>query len=285
MTSAPTTGRTGTAAALPQIVPGSFLLGSALDLRRDMLGAFERAFAEHGDVVRFLAGPPGLRLELCVLFHPDAAHRMLAGNSPNYRKESVIYSEVRNAFGDGLLTSQDEEWQRQKRFLQPLFRAKQVDGYATDMSEQVHGLVRRWRSRPAGTVDLHDEMTRLTLATVCRILFGEDLGRALPAVQRAFQPLSEACLRRATAPMRLPTRVPTPVNRQRNRARDALYGICDEIVAREAAAADGRVWCTGRPRDGAQPSGRPSPYPAPTARGPAGSSVTASPLSCGPRCH
>jgi cytochrome P450 len=45
-----------------------------------------------------------------VLFHPDAAHRVLAGFSANYRKENVFYSEVRNAFGDGLLTSQDEEW-------------------------------------------------------------------------------------------------------------------------------------------------------------------------------
>jgi cytochrome P450 len=238
MTSAPTTGRTGPAAVLPPIVPGSFLLGSALDLRRDMLGAFERAFVRHGDVVRFLAGPPGLRLGLYVLFHPDAAHRVLAGFSANYRKEAVFYSEVRSAFGDGLLTSQDEEWQRQKRFLQPLFRARQVDGYATDMSGQVHGLVRRWRSQPAGTVDLHEEMTRLTLATVCRILFGEDLGRALPVVQRAFEPLGEACLRRAMAPVRLPTGVPTPMNRQRNRAREALYGVCDEIVARRRASGD-----------------------------------------------
>ncbi len=238
MTSAPAIGRTGPAAALPPIVPGSFLLGSALDLRRDMLGTFERAFAEQGDVVRFLAGPPGMRQGLYVLFHPDAAHRVLASFSANYRKENVFYSEVRNGFGDSLLTSQDDEWQRQKRFLQPLFRPKQVDGYAADMSEQVDGVARRWRSRPASTVDLHEEMTRLTLATVCRILFGEDLGRALPVVQREFAPLGEAVLRRTMAPMRLPVGVPSPVNRRLTRARVALYGVCDEIVARRRASGD-----------------------------------------------
>ncbi len=34
---------TEAASGAPPVVPGSFLLGSALDLRRDMLAAYERA--------------------------------------------------------------------------------------------------------------------------------------------------------------------------------------------------------------------------------------------------
>ena len=140
--------------------------------------------------------PPRARVELLVLFHPDAAHRVLAV-ARNYRKENVFYSELRSAFGDGLLTSQDAQWQRQKRFLQPLFVSRRVDDYAAAMNEQVHEIIRRWRSRPPGIIDLHEEMTRLTLATVCRILFGEDLGQVLPVVQRTFGPLGDAvaCVR------------------------------------------------------------------------------------------
>ena len=108
----------------PPLVSGSFLLGSALEMRTDMLGACERAFRDHGDVVRFRLGPPGLNRELYFIFHPDGAHRVLAGNAANYRKANVFYTEIREAFGDGLLTSQDDDWQRQKRFLQPLFGPK-----------------------------------------------------------------------------------------------------------------------------------------------------------------
>lgn len=103
--SLPTTARPGTTLAAPPVVPGSFLLGSALDLRRDMLAACEREFQRYGDAVRFRAGPPGARLDLHMLFHPDAAHRVLAGWSANYRKENVFYSELRSAFGDGLRRS------------------------------------------------------------------------------------------------------------------------------------------------------------------------------------
>jgi hypothetical protein len=89
------------------VAPGSFLLGSTMELRRDMLGAYERAFGRYGDVVRFRAGPPGARIELHVLCHPDAAHRVLAAASANYRKDNVFYAEIRSAFGNGLLTSED----------------------------------------------------------------------------------------------------------------------------------------------------------------------------------
>jgi cytochrome P450 len=75
-------------------------------------------------------------MEMHMLFHPEAAHRVLAGWPANYRKENVFYSEIRSAFGDGLLTTQDAEWQRQKRYLQPLFVARRVNGYATAMTEQ-----------------------------------------------------------------------------------------------------------------------------------------------------
>jgi cytochrome P450 len=240
VTTLPTNAPAGTAPRVPPVVPGSWLLGSTLDLRRDMLAACERAFHGYGEAVRFLAGPPGLRLELYLLFHPDAAHHVLAGSAANYRKNNPFYNEIRGAFGDGLLTSQDAEWQRQKRFLQPLFTAKRVAGYASVMSEQASEVARRWRLRPSGTVDLHEEMTRLTLRIVCLVLFGEDVRQALPVVQRSFGPLGEAVRRRGMAPARLPVGWPTPVNRRLVRARQALYGVCDEIVARRRAGSSGQ---------------------------------------------
>jgi cytochrome P450 len=230
----------GPASGMAPVVPGSLWLGSALDLRRDMLGLCEQAFERYGDAVRFRFGPPGARMELHVFFHPEAAHRVLAGWSANYRKENVFYSEMRGAFGDGLLTAEDAGWQRQKRYLQPLFVARRVNGYAAAMTEQVRHVVQRWRARPAGPVDLHAEMTRLTLATVCRILFGEDHEQALPVVHRTFGPLADAVRRRALAGGRVPRGWPTPVNRQLRRGQRELQGVCDQLVADRRASGERR---------------------------------------------
>jgi len=223
----------------PPVALGSFLLGSALELRGDMLGALERAFHTHGDLLRFSVGPPGLRRELWAVFHPDGAQRVLAGNAGNYRKDNVFYGEVRRAVGDGLLTSQDDDWQRQKRFLQPLFTHRRVVGYADTIAGQVEELIRRWRSRPPAVVDLHEQMTRLTLTVVCRVLFGHDADQALPVVQRWFGPLGESVLRRGIAPVRTPLRWPTGINRQLVLARQELHGVCEEILTNRRAAGSG----------------------------------------------
>ena len=52
------------------------MLGSGVELRRDLLGAFERSRA-HGDVVRFLAGPPGWRVHLHAVHSPEGARHVL----------------------------------------------------------------------------------------------------------------------------------------------------------------------------------------------------------------
>ena len=193
----------GTTLGVAPVVPGSFLLGSALDLRRDMLGLCERAFQRYGDVVRFRFGPPGARMESAPAVPAAADH-------PGCR------------------------WQRQKRYLQPLCQREQ---YATAIpaAQQV---VQRWRARPPGTVDLHEEMTGLTLATVGRILFGEDLGQVLPVMQRTFGPLGDAVRRRALAGGRVPRGWPTPVNQRLRRAQHELQSVCDQIVAHRRASGD-----------------------------------------------
>jgi cytochrome P450 len=212
------------------LVPGSILLGSAGDIRADMLGTCERAFRDFGDVVRIRVGLPRIGRELHFVFDPDGAHHVLAGNAANYRKDNVFYAEIRGVFGDGLLTSQDDDWQRQKRFLQPLFTHRRVTGYTATISEQVDSMIADWRAEPAADRDMHHEMTRLTLRVVCRLLFGNNIEQALPVVQRWFGPLGESVRRRSMAPFRLPSAWPTPVNRRLTRARQELFAVCDEII-------------------------------------------------------
>ena len=216
--------------------PGRPLLGSMLDLRDDFLGTLERAHRAYGDVVRFQVGPPRLGRQLYVVFHPEAAHQILGSQWQDYRKDTRFYSEIRDGIGDGLLTSQDDDWVRQKRFIQPLFTVKRVNSYAESMAAESARLVSEWRARGEGTLDIHHEMTKLTLRMVVRILFGADADQVLPVVQSAFPVLSEAALLRAFAPLQLPLSWPTPINRRARRAQAALFGVCDEIITRRRAS-------------------------------------------------
>jgi len=222
----------------PRGVP---LIGSARELRRDLLGLHLRAMREHGDVVRFWAGPPGARLVFYTVYHPDAVQRVLAGESGRYRKDNPFYAEVRWAFGDGILSSQDERWRRQRRLTQPLFTKARVAAAVPSIVAETDRLAQRWRPAAGGDgiVDLHAEMTRLTMLVVGRAVFGADFEEVLPAVSETFPPLAEYTLKRGFAPLRTPRSWPTPANRRAASAQRALYRVVDGMVARRRAAPTG----------------------------------------------
>ncbi|MER5636843.1 cytochrome P450 [Kitasatospora sp. NPDC002227] len=221
--------------------PGLPLIGSMVDLARQPLQAMLAAQRDYGDVVRFAFGPPGLRGEIYAVFSPEGAHQVLAGQAANFRKESTLYEEVRSTVGNGLLTAQDADYQRQRRLIQPLFTRRRVDGYAGAVAVEAAALVERWSAVPGGVVEAVAEMSRFALRTVSRILFGADVEAAVDVVRGAFPVLGEYLLARSFSPLHAPRSWPTPANRRALAAQRELYRVCDGIIARRRAAGPGKA--------------------------------------------
>jgi cytochrome P450 len=229
-------------AAAPPHPRANPVLGSALDLRRSQIRTYERVMRELGDVVRLVVGPPGLRFDLYCVFHPDGIKAVLAGSRERYSKGNRFYKQIAEAFGWGLLTSEGELWQRQRRLVQPLFTRKQVAAYAELMAEEAATVAERWDrdARNGGDgVDANAEMVRLALRVVGRAIFGEDVARAGQVLDSAFPVLNRHTFRRAMSPLAPPASWPTPDNRRAARAQRALYEVVDELIAsRQQAGAD-----------------------------------------------
>ncbi|MFI6277467.1 cytochrome P450 [Streptomyces sp. NPDC050988] len=212
------------------------LLGSALDLRRDSLEVFLRARRDHGDVVRLSAGPPGVRTVLHCVFSAEGVQQVLASQAANFRKDNQFYEELRQSAGNGLLTAQDDDYRRQRRLIQPLFTKRQVDTYATAVTLEADGTVERWRDAADGVVDVVREMDRLALRTVSRILFGADVEAAVDVIHDNFPVVSEYVTRRGFSPVNPPRSWPLPSNRRHEAASQAVYAVCDRIIAERRAA-------------------------------------------------
>ena len=218
------------------------VLGSALDLRRSQIRTYERVMRELGDVVRLSVGPPGVRFDLYCVFHPDGVKAVLAGSRAGYSKGNRFYRQIAQAFGRGLLTSEGELWQRQRRLIQPLFTRKRIATYAELMAEEAAAVAERWdrAARNGGDVDANAEMVRLALRVVGRAIFGDDVARAGEVLDSAFPVLNRHTFRRAMSPLAPPASWPTPDNRRAARARRVLYGVIDELIAhRQQSGADG----------------------------------------------
>ncbi|ELS53700.1 cytochrome P450 [Streptomyces viridochromogenes] len=228
-----------TSAPQAPIVTASPLFGSMGDLLNDPLGAYLRARRDHGDVVRFRAGPPGLRSDIYAVFSAEGAQQVLATRAADFRKDNVFYEELRQSVGNGLLTSQDEVYLRQRRLVQPLFTRRRVNGYASQVAGEAAALAAVWREAPGGSVELVGEMHRFALRVVGRILFGTDVEKAFEVIERTMPPLQEYSLKRGFSPLKAPRTWPTPANRRAGRLQAELYGLCDGIIESRRGREDG----------------------------------------------
>jgi cytochrome P450 len=223
----------------PPEVPGGWLTGAARALLRDPLGTYQQAQA-HGDVVAMRVGPRRLGVTSTILYHPDQVQHVLAGAAASYAKQGPVYDELRLWFGDGLLSADSgPRWQTRRRILQPLFTARQVAGFDIAMRDETEVMLRRWdaSTRAGEPVDLHHDITALTLRVVSRVLFGGEADRTEATVASTYPVLSRHVLRRLTSLVPLPPGVPFPANVRAGDAKRRLFAAARDVVRLRTDAA------------------------------------------------
>ncbi len=216
---------------------GRPLVGTFPGMRRDYLGTISRADRDVGGLARIVAGPPGWRLTVISVTSPELIEEVLS-RPDDFRKQHPGYRELRRALGDNVLTSEDEVWHRQRRFLASMFTRRRVaTSYAPVMTDEAQRLVIRWRrAAERGTeLDAYPEMIAMASRVSGRILFGADMSAAADLLTR-FRRVNDQLLRRAVSPHPLPTYLPTPGNRRMNRGLAQTRQIVDELIARRRAS-------------------------------------------------
>jgi cytochrome P450 len=213
---------------------GSLLGGNFRDVRRDVLSFLTQCAREYGDIVRYRL----FSFRGYLLSHPDYIKEVLVRNPNNFIKGRGLRANS-IVFGRGMLTSEGEQWRRQRRLAQPTFHRERIAGYGAVMLQYAEEMLQGWRD---GEVrDISEEMMGLTLQITARILFGADVADEIPRVKEAFEEIS----RQNAGPTRLfhlPDAIPTPANVRYNRAvrqlNAVVYRIIDQRSARGGNDAD-----------------------------------------------
>jgi cytochrome P450 len=215
----------------PRIGP----VGTIRAFRRDPIGLLERA-AAFGDVAR-LRTP---RYPTFVLNHPDLVWDVLVTDNRSFHKGPTMEA-AKRVLGDGLLTSEGEHHRRQRRLIQPLFQSARLGAYVPAMLELADRASERWRD--GQVLDVHAEMSRLTLGIVVATLFGFDLDeREARAVSAALTEVLAQYPRSFSPFLRLSERLPLPANTRFDHATRVfdrtVYGLIDRRRAEGAHGDD-----------------------------------------------
>ena len=194
-------------------------------LRGNVLQLLPRAAYEEEVVALSLFGR-----RLFLFNDPQAIHRVLAENLDNYRRPPVTRRILRPIVGDGLLLSEGEDWQRQRRTVAPAFAgravpvlARHIVGAAADAADGLAGS----GDRP---VDLLAAMQVLALEIAARSMFSLEMQRYGPALRELIGRYRPRLGQPSPLDIILPTAMPTPRDLGRARFRSRWIELMDAII-------------------------------------------------------
>ena len=231
-------------------------MGVMSEFNRDQLGFIERAQREYGDVVwmRFLYVPA------IFIYHPDDVEYVLVTNPKNFIKSMSLRSNFfQRLVGNGLLTSQGEEWKRARRLSQPAFHRERVASYAQVMVDYPQRLAAKWQE--GETRDIHPDMMRLTLEIVVQCLFSADVSSDVDEVGATLKELVKPFASQATLKWILNNRLPTPAHLRFHALAKKIDNVVYRIISERRASGQDEgdllsMLLAARDEDGTQMSDR-----------------------------
>ena len=212
---------------LPPGPRGVPFLGSLLAIRRNPIAAFSDAASRYGEVVYFKIGPRRGYL----ITNPRDVRHVLQDNARNYHK-SPLYEKLKLSIGNGLLTSEDDFWLRQRRIAQPAFHRQHLAALGGMMVEAAQDTAAHWSDLSAAgkPVDVEQEMMRLTRAVVLRTLLGTDLGPFSETIDEVWTTINRH-VGESFWSLGFADKLPTARNRRFQAARASLRAAVEYVIS------------------------------------------------------
>ena len=161
----------------------------------DALSTLVRMFDRCGDAFRVHSTT--LQRDVWVLSHPDHVRHVLVDHHANFTK-GIGIERVAILLGNGLMTSEGDQWRRQRRMVQPAFHRRIIGTWMPHIQAANVRLAQRWSeaAREGATINVTQDMSDVTLDVVLRALFGDDLARLdLPGGESPFAMLTDETAR------------------------------------------------------------------------------------------
>jgi len=201
------------------------------NFRSNPIPFLERLHAEFGDAAYLQAA--GRRIYF--FNDPDIIHDVLVTRHASFRK-GLALRRSKTLLGEGLLTSEGEAHLRQRRMIQPMFHRQRIAGYADTMVALAEHVTGSWQD--GATLDLHTEMTRLTLLIVAKTLFDTDVESDADEIGQVVTTLVSSFFSRLGPLADLRLRLPLPSSRRILAAGTRLERTIQAMIAERRSGGD-----------------------------------------------
>ena len=135
---------------------------------RDPIKTLMKIANTYGDISHFKLG----RQHVYLLNDPEYIEDVLIRNYKNFIKSRGLRVSKR-LLGEGLVTSEGEYHDRQRRIIQPAFHPNLIKTYGQIMTGYAQRMCQSWED--GMTLDIHKEMMHVTLAIISKAVLGSDV--------------------------------------------------------------------------------------------------------------
>ena len=203
---------------------GHPVLGHLRDFSSDRVALQLRVMREQPDIAMLRLG----FIPTVAITSPALAQEVLVSKASSFVKSPGLSIFMRPVLGNGLLTSERDFHAKQRRLLAPVFAHKRITSYATEMAARSA----KYASTVSdgATVDVSEDMMRLTLSIVGKTLFDTEVAQDSDEVGEALTVAMETAMAQLGSLVPVPPIVPTPTNLRNRRAVARLDAIIYRII-------------------------------------------------------
>jgi cytochrome P450 len=204
---------------------GRFGLRNVVRVARDQLGELRDLVDRHGDVAHIRI----LGREFFVVSHPDDLEAVFVKHARVMLRDDYNVM-LQRVLGQGLLTSDGDLWKRQRKLMAQAFVPRRIQTYGEAMVRVAAAALAPWRD--GQVVNLHQEISRVTMEVVADVLFGAGIEpRDVATVSASMEVVNQYLSGSAEALLKVPGWVPTPLNVALNRAVKRIDELVYRIIA------------------------------------------------------
>ena len=146
-------------------IPGTLLR----QFIHDPINTLTNIARKYGDISYFKLGR---QQHVYLINNPDYIEKVLINDHRNFKKGKRLQT-AKAILGEGLVTSEGDFHNSQRRLIQPIFHPKQIITYSNIMTDYATRIRDRWKD--GDTLDIQQEMMQLTLGIICKSVLNYDI--------------------------------------------------------------------------------------------------------------
>ena len=201
-------------------------IGQTLDVVLDPLQLLLRLKKSEEELVKLKFGLK----DYVLVQSPAGARYVLQENARNFYKPGAARL-MKKILGDGVATSNEDLWLKQRRLIQPIFHKQKLNDFLLIIQKETEELIKNWKQRPGWSeVDISKDFLKLTLNNITKAMFGLDVESKMDEIADVLKTMQDFSSEATKTLFKIPLGIPTKKNVEFRKAQHRFEKIIYEII-------------------------------------------------------